>query len=41
MVKGELRVAYILRVTSYKLHLFCELRVASCTDCASCELQVE
>ena len=37
----ELRVGYILRVTSYELHLLCELRVASCTYYASCELRVE
>ena len=36
-----MRVAYILRVTSYELHLLCELRVASCTYYASCELRVE
>ena len=41
MVKCELRVAYVLRVTSYELHLLCELRVASCTYYASCELRVE
>ena len=39
--KCDLRVAYILRVTSYKLHLFCELRVASCTYYASCEFELE
>ena len=39
--KCALRVAYILRVTSYELHLLCELRVASCTYYASCELRVE
>ena len=43
----ELRVALIVRVTSYELHLLCELRVTSCTYCASCtyyascELRVE
>ena len=38
MVKCELRAAYILPVTTYELHLLCELRVASCTYYASCEL---
>ena len=39
--KCELRVAYVLRVTSYELHLLCELRVVICTCYASCQLRVE
>ena len=37
MVKCELRVANAI----CELLIFCELRVTSCTYCASCELRVE